>query len=254
MFIYKITVLPENKVYIGFDTHAEHKKGRWKQHCKQAFQEEPRYKLHKAMRSAGLENCIYEVIEKGFSSLIALALAEIKYIEKYDSYKNGLNSTYGGDGFGSYKSLSIFTEEEILELKKALGGYFREYNNLRWTETTPEQRKEMTSHLHTDEIYQQRSDTLKKFYEYNPDEKRKKGQIIKNWQHKNKEKLKANNKINGLKGAAIVSRKVILEKEDGTVVEFASISEFQRKTGLWFTTMLDKAKKNLYYKGYKLKE
>jgi hypothetical protein len=65
---------------------------------------------------------------------------------------------------------------------------------------------------------------------------------IKKWQLANKEQLKETNKINGAKSAAKVLKKIVVEKEDGTVLHFNSKSEFQRQTGQWANTVLKNQK------------
>ena len=72
------------------------------------------YKLYNAMNKYGKENFYVETIESGIP-IDKLDKKEIQYIEEYDSYKNGYNSTKGGDGriFNS-----IEDENELLELAK----------------------------------------------------------------------------------------------------------------------------------------
>jgi hypothetical protein len=253
MFIYKITA--DNKVYIGFDSKPEYKQHRWKTHCKlvKYSKSRPKTKLYNTMKRCGIENCTYEVIESGFTRMVDLALAEIKYIQIYNSYEKGLNSTAGGDGLGQHH-LHAMTEDEIELLKKSLGEYWSTYNQKKWYGLTVDERKEKTAHLHNTEVYEKRADTLKKFYEVNPTVKDDKGKAIKQWQEKNKEIVRTNNKINGLKGAEKVSKEVITEWENGRIEIFKSRSEFQRQTGLWFSTLVAKSKQGLYYKGYRLKE
>ena len=253
MFVYKITI--GTKVYIGFDSKPEYKEHRWKVHCKLAKYSKSltKTKLHRAMKKHGIENCIYEVIETGFTKTVDLALAEIKYIKEYNSYKKGLNSTPGGDGLGKH-ILSAMTEEEITTLRLSLGEHWTAYNKKKWSGLSIEERKEASSHLHTPEVYEKKSNTLKKYYKANPEAKKNKGKKIKEWQEKNKETLKTNNKINGLKGAAKVSKQVVVEWENGKGETFKSRSEFERQTGLWFSTLLAKSKQGLYHKGYKLKD
>jgi hypothetical protein len=253
MFIYKITV--GSQVYIGFDSKPEYKEHRWKTHCKIAKygKYHVKTKLHVAMKRHGIENCVYEVIERGFTKMVDLAFAEIKHIEEYNSYKKGLNSTPGGDGLGK-RAFSTMTEDEIKLLRESLGEHWTKWNQKKWKDTTIEERREKLAHLHTTKIYEQKAETLKKFYKANPEAKNAKGKNIKEWQENNKETVKTNNKINGLKGAAKVSKQVIVEWENGKGEIFKSRSEFERQTGLWFSTLLAKSKQGLYYKGYKLKE
>lgn len=253
MFIYKITVVPLNQVYIGLDTKPSYKLSRWKEHCKES-QGRCKTKLHKAMNYYGIENCNVEIIEDNISSIGLLALSEIEYIKKFDSYNNGLNSTPGGDGLGKH-DLYLLTEEEISKIKLALGDNFRNYNkNVKWANTTEDDRKKLTEHLHTEEIYKKKSKTLKKFYEANPSIAKDKAIGIKKWQLEHQDELKARNKINSLKGAATVSKRLKVELETGEVLYYSSKSEFQRKTGQWANTIIQKTRQGIFYNGYKIWE
>jgi hypothetical protein len=239
MFIYKITVIPLNQVYIGLDTKPSYKLSRWNKHQKESISR-CKTKLHKAISVHGIENCTIEILQDGFNTIGTLALAEINYIKKYNSYRNGLNSTPGGDGLGRY-DLASLTVDELQQIRSALSDSFSKYNkNIKWANTTIDDRKELTSHLHTPEIYKKKSDTLKKFYEANPAIKKNKGASIKQWQLENQEKLKETNRSNGAKGAAKVSKKIVVEKEDGSVLHFESKSEFGRITGEWANTIISK--------------
>jgi hypothetical protein len=253
MFIYKITVIPLNQVYIGLDTKPSYKLSRWKTH-QEIANKNPKTKLHKAMANDSTTDCKIEIVEEGFTSIGKLALAEIAYIKQFDSYKNGLNSTPGGDGLGVH-DLYAFTDVEISEIKKALGDSFKDYNkNIKWANTTVSDRKEKTKHLHTAEIYKKKSNTLKEFYKANPEIKKEKGKDIQQWQKENLDIVKAQNKINSLKGAAKVSKKIVVEKEDGTVLCFNSKSEFNRSTGEWANTIIKKTLNGSFYNGYRIKE
>lgn len=253
MFIYKITVVPLNQVYIGLDTKPSYKLSRWKEHCKESLGR-CKTKLHKAMNHYGIENCNVEIIEDNLSSIGRLALSEIEYIKKFDSYNNGLNSTPGGDGLGKH-DLHLLTEEEISKIKLALGSNFRNYNkNVKWANTSEKDRKELTKHLHTEEIYKKKSETLKKFYEANPSIAKDKSIGIKKWQEQNLEKVKEQNRINSAKGAAKVSKRLKVELESGEVLYYSSKSEFQRKTGQWANTIIKKTQKGIFYNGYKIWE
>ena len=247
MFIYKITI--KEKVYIGLDTKPSYKLSRWKIHCQNA-KRNLNTKLYNAMNLYGIENCKVEILEDNFTDVTSLALAEINYIKKYNSFYEGLNSTFGGDGLG--KHLPDLSDDEILLIKKSLGDHFRNYNkNIKWANTSIEDRKELTSHLHTEEIYQKKSNTLKKFYENNPEEKHKKSKGITDWQKDNRDILLQNNRKNSLIGAAKVSKKIKVEKEDGTLLYYKSKSEFNRQTGQWINTIIQKTKLGKFFNGYK---
>jgi len=198
----------------------------------------------------GIENCTVEIIEDNFKSIVELALAEIKYIEQFDSFKNGLNSTRGGDGMGRH-ILHLLSESDIERIKTMLGDTLRDYNNKVWANTTVEDRKELTKHLHTEEVYQKKSDTLKKFYEANPKEAAKKKEGIVKWQQENRKQLLKTNKENAMKGAAKVSKKLLVEMPDGSMLHFPSKSEFTRQTGQWTKTIIQKTQQGESHNGYK---
>lgn len=249
MFIYKITVLTNNKCYIGFDTYPSYKLKRWKEHLRNVAKNK-KTKLYKAMSEAGIENCIIEILQDNFTSITSLALAEINYIKKYDTFNNGLNSTTGGDGLG-YRTLNKLTDEDVEKIKQSLGDSFSNYNkNVKWANTTPIERKNLTKHLHTPEIIAKRQETLIAFYAANPDVKQSKSSGIKKWQELNKDKMKDTNRINGLKGAAKTAKAIKVAFPDGSSVIYDSKSEMQRKTGLWAKTLIDKTKQGICYKGH----
>ena len=101
-YIYKVTCLKNNKIYIGKTESSIYQ--RWKEHCKAAFLEshgDYNFAFHRAIRKYGIENFQVEEIDRCEDS------EELKEKEKYwinffDSYKNGYNSTFGGDGQCKY--------------------------------------------------------------------------------------------------------------------------------------------------------
>lgn len=252
MFIYKITVLPINKVYIGMDTGPVYKKKRWKEHCRELKRNSNR-KIYEALRKYGIENCIYEVLETGFSTIGELAIAEIKYIQQHDSYRNGLNSSLGGDGLG-HNNWAAISEEDLLKIKEALGEHFKNYNKKKWSGTTPEERKKMLKHWFEPDVIQRRTETLKEYYKANPDSVEHKVNKLREWREKNKEHHRKVVRENGAKGAAKVSKKLKVETENGEIIYFSSKSEFNRKTGQWANTVLKKTKQGQFYNGYKAEE
>lgn len=252
MFIYKITI--NEKVYIGLDTKPMYKQSRWKTHCREAVKSSNTNKLYTAMRSTNPGSWKYEVLESGFESVSKLALAEIRYIKKFDSFHNGLNSTLGGDGIGQH-NLTLLSDSEILKIKETLGERSRLYNkNVKWANTSETDRKELTKHLNTPEVYKKRSDTLKEFYKKFPESKKEKSIAIKKWCEQNPEKVKARNRINSAKGAAKVSKRIKVELETGEVLHYPSKSDFQRKTGQWVSTIIQKTQQGVFHNGYKIWE
>lgn len=250
MFIYKITIITSGKMYFGLDTKPSYKNSRWKIHCDLAFNKIPKYKLHKEMKLHGIENCQYEIVETGFTSIGKLALAEIRYIQQYNTYKNGLNSSPGGDGLGR-NNLTDLTDLEIQEIRNSLGEHWKEWNKRKWANTTPEQRKEMMKHAFLPEVIARRSETLKNYYKCCPEAIEKKREQMKISRNYNKEYRDQKAREAGLKGALAMSKSVLVEFPDGTTKLFISKSEMQRQTSQWAKTIISKTKQGLSHNGYK---
>lgn len=110
-FIYKITNITNNKVYIG--QTARTVKERWHEHQKNAYQLELKRPLYHAMRKYGIENFTIEIIEE-VADEQTLNERETYWIEYYDSYGRGYNATKGGDG--SYR----IDYEQVIQLYEKL--------------------------------------------------------------------------------------------------------------------------------------
>lgn len=93
-YIYKITNNQNNKIYIGKTQRTINI--RWKEHKKDCFNKEKDNKLYRAMRKYGVENFTIEQLE--IVPDYKLSDKEKLYIQKYNSYYSGYNSTFGGDG------------------------------------------------------------------------------------------------------------------------------------------------------------
>lgn len=267
MFIYKITNTINNKIYIGYDTGKVAENRRWNYHRKN-YKYDKKKVLYLAMKKHGIEHFLFEVIEE-VDINEHLIDKEIFYINLFQSFKKevGYNRTLGGDGGDTFtnrdedyqnltrakmKESAIKRWENIdLDSKKDL---LKGLNNERWKDTTEAERKELTKHLFTAENIKKRSESLTQFYNSNPDIKKEKGKGIKKWQKENIEKLKETNKINGAKGAAKVSKKLVVDKEDGTMLHFNSKIEFRRITGQWANTVIQKTKQGKFHNGYKARE
>ncbi|MBP3630221.1 MAG: GIY-YIG nuclease family protein [Clostridia bacterium] len=93
-FIYKITNLINNKVYIGLTTETIEK--RWKSHI-HCVGKVKRH-LYYAMEKYGVENFIIEEIDRS-DSFKTLGELERKYIKEYNSTNEecGYNNTHGGE-------------------------------------------------------------------------------------------------------------------------------------------------------------
>ena len=99
--IYKIENLINHQVYIGQSKTIEK---RWQDHKNRA--KNGTSKFYNALREYGIENFSWEVIEECPQE--KLDEAEIYWIEYYDSFKNGYNSTSGGQFQTAISSQAIF--------------------------------------------------------------------------------------------------------------------------------------------------
>ena len=251
MFIYKITNTENNKSYIGFDSHAEHLSHRWNEHIRDCTKIDTKFYI--AFRQ-GMDMFEYTIIDRA-ERILDLALKEIYWIDFYDSYKNGYNSTKGGDGMNY--DLSQYTEEEIQQLKRVYSLAMTEYNNNeKWKDTTVDDRKDLTSHLHTETVYNKKSKSLEKYWDTVNETIRNdqlRGLKIK-WKELPEEvykERKKQNRLNSALGAAKVSKKVKIELPDGSTKIFNSKSEFVREHGEIINAILRKTKENKSHRGFK---
>ena len=94
-YIYKITNLINQKIYIGQTTKSIQE--RWKRHWADSTKPDISNRpLYKAFNKYGKDNFKIEEIEE--CSLEKLSEREIYWIEKLGSFKYGYNATLGGDG------------------------------------------------------------------------------------------------------------------------------------------------------------
>lgn len=96
--IYKIINQVNNKVYIGCTVSSLEK--RFYEHLYRCFKTDYKSKLYNSIKKYGEENFTIELIEE--CDVNKIYEIEKKYIEQYNSFKNGLNSTFGGEGCLGY--------------------------------------------------------------------------------------------------------------------------------------------------------
>jgi group I intron endonuclease len=96
--IYKITNKKNSLVYVGCTIYSLKK--RFNEHLYRCFNTNNNSKLYNSIRKYGQENFTIELIEE--CDLNVIYEKEKNFIEFYDSYKNGLNSTIGGEGCLGY--------------------------------------------------------------------------------------------------------------------------------------------------------
>lgn len=100
-----------NKVYIG-QTTTTTIECRFSEHCKPSTLKTRQYKIHNAIKKYGKNHFYCELLEDQIP-IELLNDKEIEYIEKYNSYNCGYNSTKGGDGRTINKD---YDEEQIIKL------------------------------------------------------------------------------------------------------------------------------------------
>lgn len=113
-YIYKVTNVINNKIYIGQTIQSI--KNRWYRHCSKSGLSKSEMNTHfkKAILKYGKENFRIEILEICDSKL--LNEREKHYINYYDSYRHGYNSTLGGqDGSKPFKT-SKEIDLQIIEL------------------------------------------------------------------------------------------------------------------------------------------
>lgn len=96
--IYKITNIVNGKIYIGCTIHSL--KRRFSEHLYRCEKTDINTKLYNSIRKYGIESFKIELIEE--CDLNVIYETEKKYIELYDTFNNGLNSTFGGEGCLGY--------------------------------------------------------------------------------------------------------------------------------------------------------
>lgn len=96
--IYKIVNKVNHKIYIGCTINSLEK--RFYEHLYRCFKTDYKSKLYNSIKKYGVENFVIELVEE--CDLDILYETEMKYVQKFDSYNNGLNSTYGGEGCLGY--------------------------------------------------------------------------------------------------------------------------------------------------------
>ena len=254
MFIYRITVLPIGKVYIGFDTHEEYRKFRWKQHCrnvKNSYKQSKKTKLLIAMVTHGIDNCKYEVISNSYSTIRELALAEIQYIKEHNSYYSGLNGSLGGDGLG-YKELAKMSDADLEEIKSIIGNSISNYNkNIKWANTTLEDRRAMLSSANSDESVKKRKQSLKEYYEAHPEVRKQKSDLMKISRRTNKAYRDEQAKLASNKAAQKNRTPIKVIFPTGETKIYSSQTDFRKETNEWPNIVLQKTITNGSWHGYK---
>jgi len=121
--VYKITNTVNNKPYIGWTSKTLSE--RFEQHIKDAKKHVGNRKFYNAIKKHGDGVWRAEILIENVSNDEAKQ-KEIEYIQKYNSYMNGYNSTLGGDGNNGL----VMSEESNLKRSIALKGIPKNYDRM----------------------------------------------------------------------------------------------------------------------------
>ena len=191
--IYKVTNKVNGKVYIGQSIDIGR---RWRQHM---TAEDDIY-FHKAIQKYGVDNFIWEVIEKCKKS--ELDERESYWIEYYDSYNKGYNCTKGGGCTGSGEDnpnwkggISLDPEyskqwyetnkEKIKEYYETKKEKIKEYNK-----QYRESNKEKIREYNKEKMKEYREANKEKIREYSKEYYEANKEKAKEYREANKEKIK----------------------------------------------------------------
>ncbi len=103
--VYVYTNLINNKKYIGYTGEIKTRKSRHERCISNNLNECP--KFYRSVKKYGWENFKFEILE-WFSTAEEASNAEIEYIKKYDSVKNGLNILNGGKKFATGENSHMY--------------------------------------------------------------------------------------------------------------------------------------------------
>jgi len=172
--IYCYHCIPTGKKYIGQTIREEHRKKRHEHDCKKGVDN----KFYRAVRKYGWEMFIYGIVEE--YNVDILNEQELFYIDYYDSYHNGYNSTIGGEGVRG------FSPSEETKKKQSVAAKNRtdiRHNKKYFTEEEKREAKRRAGRKYQQKIKEKRKEYMKEWRENNQDK-------IKKWKEENKEYLK----------------------------------------------------------------
>lgn len=121
--IYLISNTENNKLYVGKTIRPL--QVRWNEHLKDVYNpQKNNNKLYRAMNKYGIDKFKIELLEDNVPDEL-LGIREQEYIKKLDSYYNGYNSTFGGEGESSVDieelKLLLFAGNNFSEIAKITG-------------------------------------------------------------------------------------------------------------------------------------
>jgi group I intron endonuclease len=139
--IYKITNKENGSIYIGCTINSLEK--RFGEHLSRCFSSTHKSKLYNSIKKYGQENFTIELIEE--CDLSVIYETEKKYVEQYDSYNNGLNSTIGGEGCLGYTHSSEIRQKISENTKNGNSHKGKTYEELYGDRADEEKEKRKTA-------------------------------------------------------------------------------------------------------------
>src|SRR5271157_323851 len=139
-YVYKITNLKNNKVYIG-KTSGQDASERFTNHKHRAFYPSTKNecpKLYRSIRKYGIDSFSFEVLHTVETEDAAYEL-EAKLVEEYNSIKTGMNTVNGGRGAGPGRANPMFGKGYLISGdKNGMYGRTGETNPFFGKEHTPQ--------------------------------------------------------------------------------------------------------------------
>ena len=117
--VYKAICKINSKSYIGYTNSDKGFEIRKYEHLLNALRHNKKSKFYNCLRKY-TNDFIWEIIIQNIESKDEAKKLEIEYIIKYDSYKNGLNSTEGGDGGNTRDSYVLENNPNWKQLNKEI--------------------------------------------------------------------------------------------------------------------------------------
>jgi group I intron endonuclease len=172
--IYCYHCIPTGKKYIGQTVFEERRRGQHRHDCGRGVNN----KFYRAVRKYGWDNFIYGIVDE-YDTCI-LNEQEIFYVDKYNTYHNGYNSTIGGEGCRG------FLPSEETKKKQSVAAKNRTDIRPNKKYFTDEEKRE--AKRERDRKYQQK--TKEKRKEYMKEWRKNNQDKIKKWKEENKEYLR----------------------------------------------------------------
>ena len=104
--LYLITCVPSKKEYVGVTTGSLEK--RWGEHVSAAIHSgKTKSKLYRAIKKYGVEAFKITLLRSDASDYRELLIQEYMEVAKRDTFKNGYNSTFGGETTGAARNITV---------------------------------------------------------------------------------------------------------------------------------------------------